>query len=169
MEKLQNEVRGVVGGREDITDEDMENMHYLKTVIKEAMRCHPPIPLLVPRVAGKDVKIMGYDVPAGTVVMTNAWAISRDPESWNEPERFLNSDIDFKGMDFELIPFGAGRRGCPGIGFAVATIEFVIANIVQKFNWELGEGKELDTSECPGGTVHRAVPLLAVATQTQGK
>lgn len=147
----------------------MENMHYLKAVIKEAMRCHPPIPLLVPRVAGKDVKIMGYDVPAGTVVMTNAWAISRDPESWNEPERFLNSDIDFKGMDFELIPFGAGRWGCPGIGFAVATIEFVIANIVQKFNWELGEGKELDTNECPGDTVHRAVPLLAVATQTQGK
>ncbi|KAI3464159.1 hypothetical protein Pfo_020822 [Paulownia fortunei] len=137
MEKLQNEVREIVKDKQDITDDDIEKMHYLKAVIKETLRYHPPSPLLVPRIAGRDVKIKGYDVSAGTVF---------------QPERFLNSSIDFKGLDFELIPFGAGRRGCPGIAFAVANIEFVLANLVHKFNWELpdvAEGKRLDKSENP--------------------
>ncbi|KAL0356321.1 UNVERIFIED_CONTAM: cytochrome [Sesamum radiatum] len=113
---------------------------------------------------------MGYDISAGTMVITNAWAISRDPASWDEPkkfepDRFLNSPIDFKGLDFELIPFGAGRRGCPGIAFAMATTEFALANLVQKFDWKLpDEGKELDMKEHLGVAVHRDVPLLAAAT-----
>ncbi|KAL2243908.1 UNVERIFIED_CONTAM: cytochrome [Sesamum indicum] len=170
MKKLQIEVREIVKDKQDITDNDLEKMQYLKAVIKETLRFHTPIPLLVPRQARKDVKIMGYDISAGTMVITNAWAISRDPVSWDEPEkfepdRFLNSSIDFKGLDFELIPFGAGRRGCPGIAFAMATTEFVLANIVQKFNWKLpDEGKELDMKEHPGVTVHRDVPLLVAAT-----
>ncbi|KAL0341606.1 UNVERIFIED_CONTAM: cytochrome [Sesamum calycinum] len=170
MKKLQTEVREIVKHQQDITDNDLEKMQYLKAVIKETLRFHTPIPLLVPRQARKDVKIMGYDISAGTMVITNAWAISRDPVSWDEPEkfepdRFLNSSIDFKGLDFELIPFGAGRRGCPGIAFAMATTEFVLANLVQKFDWKLpDEGKELDMKERPGVAVRRAVPLLAAAT-----
>ncbi|KAI3464158.1 hypothetical protein Pfo_020821 [Paulownia fortunei] len=175
MEKLQNEVREIIKDNQDITNDDLEKMHYLKAVIKETLRYHPPVPLLVPRVAGRDVKIKGYDVSAGTVVMTNALAIGRDPASWDEPEkfqpeRFLNSSIDFKGMDFELIPFGAGRRSCPGIAFSVATMEFLLANLVQKFNWELpdgAEGKDLDMSETLGVTARRVLPLLAVATQNK--
>nr|WET52767.1 cytochrome P450 71AU227 [Callicarpa americana] len=175
MEKLQNEVREIAKDKQDITDNDFEKMHYLKAVIKEILRYHPPFPLLVPRVASKDVNIKGYDVSAGTVVMINAWAIGRDPTSWNEPEkfqpeRFLNSSIDFKGLDFELIPFGTGRRGCPGIAFSVANIEIVLANLVQKFNWELpegAEGKDLDMTERPGITVHRDIPLLALAIQSK--
>ncbi|KAL0441101.1 UNVERIFIED_CONTAM: cytochrome [Sesamum radiatum] len=171
MKKLQTEVREIVKDKQDITDNDLEKMHYLKAVIKETLRSHTPLPLLVARVARKDVKIMGYDISAGTTVITNAWAISRDPVTWDEPEkfepdRFLNSSIDFKGLDFELIPFGAGRRGCPGITFAMVTIEFVLANLVQKFDWKLpDEGKELDMKERPGITVHTDVPLLAAATQ----
>ncbi|KAL0417242.1 UNVERIFIED_CONTAM: cytochrome [Sesamum latifolium] len=170
MKKLQTEVREIVKDKQDITDNDLEKMQYLKAVIKETLRFHPPIPLLVPRQARKDVKIMGYDIAIGTMVITNAWAISRDPVSWDEPEkfepnRFLNSPIDFKGLDFELIPFGAGRRGCPGIAFAMATTEFVLANLVQKFDWKLpDEGKELDMREHPGVTIHRDVPLLVAAT-----
>ncbi|CAA3012841.1 cytochrome P450 71A8-like [Olea europaea subsp. europaea] len=173
MKKLQNEVRGVLNGNHDITDADLEKMHYLKAVVKETLRFHTPIPLLVPREAREDVKVMGYDIAAGTMVMTNAWAIGQDPLYWKEPqkfqpERFLNSSIDFKGLDFQLIPFGAGRRGCPGISFAMATNELVLANIVQKFDWELpngAKGEDLDMSERPGVSIHRKVPLFAVATQ----
>ncbi|KAL7138875.1 hypothetical protein ABFS83_09G012000 [Erythranthe nasuta] len=114
---------------------------------------------------------MGYDISAGTLVMTNAWAIGRDPASWNEPEkfdpdRFLDSRVDYQGLDFELIPFGAGRRGCPGISFAMATNAFLLANLVREFDWVLPDDVEdLDMSECPGVTIHRAVPLVAVAKQ----
>ncbi|KAH6755831.1 hypothetical protein C2S53_009081 [Perilla frutescens var. hirtella] len=173
MEKLQSEVRGIVEHKKNITDGDLEKMHYLKAVIKESLRFHPPLPLLLPRIAREDVNIKGYDISAGTVVMTNAWAISKDPLSWDEPEkfepeRFLNSSIDVKGQDFELIPFGAGRRGCPGIGFAMLKIELLLASLVQKFNWKLpegDEGKDLDMSESVGITIHRVTPLVAVATQ----
>ncbi|KAL8529926.1 hypothetical protein ACS0TY_007116 [Phlomoides rotata] len=173
MEKLRNEVREIVRDKDEITDADLEKMHYLKAVIKESLRFHPPVPLLVPRVARKDVKIKGYDISRGTVVMINIWAIGRDQISWDEPEkfwpeRFLNTSVDFKGSNFELIPFGAGRRGCPGMTYGVATIELLLANLVQKFYWELPnatEGKDLDMGEIPGLAVHRAVPLLAVATK----
>ncbi|KAK6135624.1 hypothetical protein DH2020_030635 [Rehmannia glutinosa] len=172
MEILQNEVREIIKDKNDITDDDLEKMQYLKAVIKETLRCHPPIPLLVPKITAKDVKIKGYDVSAGTLVITNVWAIGRDPLSWDKPEkfephRFLNSSIDFKGLDFELIPFGAGRRSCPGIAFSNAAIEFVIANLVHKFNWELPdgvEGKDLDMAERSGVTVRKNIPLLATAT-----
>lgn len=170
MKRLQIEVREIVGEGDDITEDDLEKMHYLKAVIKETLRYHTPIPLLVPRAAREDVKIMGYDVKAGTMVIANAWAIGRDPASWDEPERFnpdrfLKSQVDFKGLDFELIPFGAGRRGCPGIAFAMATNEFVLANLVQKFDWELPDDQELDMTERPGVAIHRLVPLLALAHQ----
>lgn len=175
MEKLQREVQAIVGQKQDITDEDIEKMHYLKAVIKETFRCHPPFPLLLPRVACRDVKVKGYDVAAGTVAMVSVWAIGRDPELWDEPEkfrpeRFLNSSIDFKGVDFELIPFGAGRRGCPAIAYSMASIEFLLANLMLKFDWKLPdgmEGKDLDMNEGPGITAHRVVPLHAVATMIE--
>ncbi|KAL1534722.1 unspecific monooxygenase [Salvia divinorum] len=174
MQKLQNEVREVVKDKHDISDNDLVKMHYLKAVIKEAFRCHPPVPLLIPRVASSEVKIKGYDVPAGTVLMTNAWAIGKDAASWVEPDkfepgRFLNSSVDYKGLDFELIPFGAGRRGCPGTGFSAATVEFVLANLVWKFNWELPDGrKDVDMAEIPAATLHKTVPLLAYQYLIQG-
>ncbi|WOH10598.1 hypothetical protein DCAR_0730067 [Daucus carota subsp. sativus] len=175
MNKVQNEIREILGCKpdiEEIQENDLEKMQYLKAVIKETLRLHPPIPLLVPRSAREDVKLNGYDIAAGTMVIINAWAIGRDPATWNkpeqfEPERFLNSSIDFKGHDFQLIPFGAGRRGCPGIAFAMATNEFVLANLLHKFDWKLPEGKnweDLDMRERPSLTVQRKIPLLAVAT-----
>ncbi|KAL8147382.1 cytochrome P450 71A8-like isoform X1 [Apium graveolens] len=169
---VQKEVREILGGKPDIDNRDLEKMQYLKAVIKETLRLHPPIPLLVPSSARKDVQVHGYDIAAGTMVITNAWAIGRDPTTWNEPEeflpeRFLNSSTDFKGRDFQLIPFGAGRRGFPGIAFATATNEYVLANILQKFDWKLRNGTtrdNLDMRESTGVTIHRKVHLLAAAT-----
>ncbi|KAK9938204.1 hypothetical protein M0R45_014957 [Rubus argutus] len=172
MKKLQNEVRGIVGNRADITEDDLVGMHYLKAVIKETFRLHPPAPLLGPRLSNQDVKINGYNIKANTQVMVNVWAIGRDPKSYTnpdvyEPERFLSSGIDYKGNDFELIPFGGGRRICPGIQFAIAVKEIALANIVHKFDWALPHGareEDLDMTESAGTSVHRKYPLKAVAT-----
>ena len=106
-------------------------------------------------------------------MIVNAWAIARDPTSWDrpeefKPERFLNSAVDFKGHDFQLIPFGSGRRGCPGIFFAMAVNEIVLANLVHQFDWSVpgGEsGENLDMSETVGLTMHRKIPLVLVASQ----
>ncbi|KAH7528351.1 hypothetical protein FEM48_Zijuj05G0063400 [Ziziphus jujuba var. spinosa] len=156
----------------DITENDLDKMHYLKAVIKETVRLYPPVPLLIPRESAQDINIKGYDIAAGTMVITNAWALGRDPNLWEKPEefvpeRFLDSSIDFKGQDFQLIPFGSGRRGCPGILFAMVANELLLANLVHKFDWSLPDGakpQDLDMTECAGSTIHRKVPLLAVAT-----
>ncbi|WJX52175.1 hypothetical protein P8452_38312 [Trifolium repens] len=172
MHKLQDEVRTVVGNKTHVTEEDLVSMNYLKAVIKETLRLHLPVPLLIPRKCMEDIKLDGYDIAAGTHVIINASAIARDPSSWDQPlefkpERFMNSSIDFKGLDFELIPFGAGRRGCPGVVFAIAVNELVLANLVYQFDWKLPDGvagRDLDMSETFGLTLHRKYPLLAVAT-----
>ncbi|KAB2628499.1 cytochrome P450 71A26-like [Pyrus ussuriensis x Pyrus communis] len=112
----------------------------------------------------------GYDIKATTQVILNAWQIGRDSKSYNnpeeyEPERFLSSDIDYKGTRYELIPFGAGGRGCSGIQFAVAVKEIALANLVHKFDWALpggARGEDLDMTEPTGATVHRKYPLKAV-------
>lgn len=171
MQELQKEVRRISKGKTHVSEDDLEQMKYLKAVIKESLRLHPPIPMLVPRQSTKDTKINGYDIPAGMAVIINAWAIHRDPSLWEEPEkfhpeRFLDCPIDFSGQDFQLIPFGSGRRICPGILFAIANDELVLANLMYKFNWTLPGGvkhETLDVSEQIGLTIHRKTPLLAVA------
>ncbi|KAG5568191.1 hypothetical protein H5410_064794 [Solanum commersonii] len=169
MEKLQNEVRGLVQGKAEITEDDLGNMQYLKAVIKETLRLHPPIPLLIPRESTEDIELLGYHIPAKTQVIINAWAIGRDPLSWDDPEeyrpeRFLNSNINIKGLNFELIPFGAGRRGCPGTVFAIVVIEVALARLVHKFNFSLPKPEELDMTEASGIAIRRKSPLLALAT-----
>lgn len=172
MEKLQVEVTKIAQGRPLITEDDMVNMYYLRAVLKETLRLHTPLPILVPHESRQDVNLMGYDIPQGTQVMINVSAIARDPLLWDEPdkfkpERFLNSSIDYKGFDFELLPFGAGRRGCPGIEFTAAINELVLANIVYKYDLALpnnGRPEELDMSEIVGIVVHKKSPLLVVPT-----
>ncbi|KAH6812780.1 hypothetical protein C2S51_021798 [Perilla frutescens var. frutescens] len=163
MKTLQNEVRKVVGSKGEIEEQDLEKMTYLKAVIKESLRLHPPAPLLVPRESTQDTKVLGYGVVSGTCVVINAWAIGQDPTLWENPEefspeRFLDTSIDFKGQHFEFIPFGAGWRGCPGTAYAMAVNELAIAKLVHKFNFTLpngGRGEDLDMTEANGITVHK--------------
>ncbi|PRQ50118.1 putative psoralen synthase [Rosa chinensis] len=177
MSKLQNEVRGSVKKAEDdiLTEDDLIDMHYLRAVIKETLRLHPPLPLLFPKISNQDVKINGYNIKANTQVIVNAWQVARDPKSYVykpeefEPERFLNanSGLSYKGNDFELIPFGAGRRLCPGVHFGTSVNEIALANLVHEFDWTLPGGvtsEDLDMSEAASGTViHKEDPLKAVA------
>ncbi|KAL8105807.1 hypothetical protein AgCh_029560 [Apium graveolens] len=142
MKKLQSEVREVVKGKERIEETDIENMRYLKLVVKETLRLHAPIPLLLPRECRKECEVDGYTIPVGTKVIVNAWAIGRDPEYWDGsesfiPERFENSSVDYIGANFEYIPFGAGRRMCAGISFGVATVELPLAQLLYSFDWKL--------------------------------
>ncbi|XBJ25327.1 hypothetical protein VPH35_003010 [Triticum aestivum] len=163
MRKAQAEVRKNLQGKPKVTEDDLINLKYLRLVIKETMRLHPPAPLLLPREATEPCKILGYDVPEGTTMLVNAWAIGRDPRHWEDPEefkpeRFESGMVDFKGTNFEYIPFGAGRRMCPGMMFAQASIEIVLAALLYHFDWELPGGvrpDELDMTEEMGLTVRR--------------
>ena len=171
MERAQAEVRSIVGERRVVTENDLPQLHYMKAVIKEIFRLHPPAPVLVPRESMEDVTIDGYNIPAKTRFFVNAWAIGRDPESWRnpesfEPQRFMGSTIDFKGQDFELIPFGAGRRSCPAITFGAATVELALAQLLHSFDWELPPGiqaQDLDMTEVFGITMHRIANLIVLA------
>ncbi|KAL4634190.1 hypothetical protein ACB092_04G181200 [Castanea dentata] len=172
MKKAQEEVRRVVGKKSKVDETDITQMQYLQCIIKETLRLHAPIPLLGPRQTSASVKLEGYDIPLKTTVYVNIWAIQTDPKLWDQPkeflpERFMKNPIDFKGQDFQFIPFGGGRRGCPGMTFGIAAVECVIANLLYHFNWELPCGKsriDLDMSEVHGFTVHKKFPLLLVPT-----
>lgn len=163
MKKVQAELRNILDGKPKVTEDDLSEMKYLKLVIKETLRLHPPAPLLIPRESRESCKILGYDVPKGTTVLVNAWAIGRDPKYWEDadefkPERFESSAVDFRGMNFEYIPFGAERRICPGILFAQANMELVLAALLYHFDWKVKSGlepSELDMTEEMGLTIRR--------------
>ncbi|XP_062025902.1 cytochrome P450 736A117-like [Rosa rugosa] len=171
MKKLQNEVRGIAGNKSEITEDDLNGMNYLKAVIKETLRLHPPLTLLF-RISTEGMKIKGYNVKANTQIIVNAWQIGRDPKSYNnpdkyEPERFLNSDVDYIGNHFEFIPFGAGRRSCPGIQYAAMVNEIALANLVHKFDWVVAGGvgaHDIDMTESTGVKTQMKYPLKVVAT-----
>lgn len=172
MKRAQEEIRSVVKGKSKIHMKDIEKMDYLKCVVKETLRLHPSLPPLVPRETATNLKWRGYDIPAKTRVFVNAWAIQRDPQVWDNPEdflpdRFLNNTVDLNGQNFQFIPFGAGRRGCPGISFALAAIEYVIANLLYWFDWKLPRGEvleDLDMIEVSGLAVHKKLALHLVPT-----
>ncbi|KAH9718037.1 cytochrome P450 83B1 [Citrus sinensis] len=172
MKKVQEEIRSLVGGKKSFVDEDdVQELHYHKAVVKETMRLQPPVPLLVPKETIEKCTIDGYEIPAKTLVYVNAWAIGRDPEAWENPEefnpeRFIDRSIDFKGQNFELIPFGAGRRICPGMHLGTANVELALTNLLYKFDWEMPPGmknQDLDFDVLPGIAVHKKNYLFLLA------
>ncbi|KAK7333385.1 hypothetical protein VNO80_30153 [Phaseolus coccineus] len=170
MKKAQSELREAFSGKGRVDENSINELKYLKLVVKETMRLHPPASLLLPRECGQACEIHGYHIPAKSKVIINAWTIGRDPNYWTEPERFYPerftaSTIDYKGTNFEFIPFGAGRRICPGSTFALRTIELALAMLLFHFDWKLPSGirsEELNMSEVFGHTIKRKYDLFLV-------
>lgn len=172
MRKVQEELEKVVGMERKVEESDLESLEYLDMVIKETFRLHPVAPLLLPHESLEDCTINGFHIPQKSRVMINIYAIGRDPDVWTDaesflPERFIGSGIDLRGLDFRLIPFGSGRRGCPGMQLGLTVVRLVLAQLVHCFDWELPDGmkpSELDMTEEFGLTVPRAKHLVAVPT-----
>ncbi|KAL6140029.1 hypothetical protein ACLB2K_058330 [Fragaria x ananassa] len=172
MKKAQDEVREVFNRTQQVNETSIREMKYLKLVIQEALRLHPPGPLLLPRECGERCEIDGYEIPVKTKVIVNAWAIGRDPNYWSEPEtfnpeRFLDISIDYQGTNFDYIPFGAGRRICPGILYGLANVELPVAMLLYHFDWKLPNGmknEDLDMTEDFGMVAHRKQDLHLIPT-----
>nr|Q43255.1 RecName: Full=Indolin-2-one monooxygenase; AltName: Full=Cytochrome P450 71C2; AltName: Full=Protein benzoxazineless 3 [Zea mays]CAA57423.1 cytochrome P450 [Zea mays]CAA72208.1 cytochrome p450 [Zea mays] len=177
MEKLQTEVRTTMGSPDGkkldmLAEEDLGSMPYLKATIKETLRLHPPAPFLLPHYSTADSEIDGYFVPAGTRVLVHAWALGRDRTTWEKPEEFMPErfvqepgavDVHMKGKDLRFIPFGSGRRICPGMNFGFATMEVMLANLMYHFDWEVpGSGAGVSMEESFGLTLRRKEKLLLV-------
>lgn len=172
QKKVQEELDKVIGVKRIMTENDFSNLPYLQCVVKEAMRLHPPTPLMLPHRSNANVKIGGYDIPKGSNVHVNVWAVARDPAVWKNPEefrpeRFLEEDIDMKGHDLRLLPFGAGRRVCPGAQLGINLVTSMLGHLLHHFEWTVGPEKkkeEIDMSESPGLVSYMKTPLEAVAT-----
>jgi cytochrome P450 len=153
-----------------VTEEDIPSLPYIEAIAKETMRLHPAGPMLAPRMSRKDASVGGYDIPVGTRIFVSVWAIGRDPAVWDAPEefmpeRFLGSKIDVKGHDFELLPFGSGRRMCPGYSLGLKVIHVSLANLLHGFAWRLPDGvmkEDVSMEEIFGMTTPRKFPLEAV-------
>ncbi|XP_061372646.1 cytochrome P450 71D9-like [Gastrolobium bilobum] len=168
--KVQAEVREVFDKEGKPDESDMDKLKYLKSVVKETLRLHPPGAILLPRECGQACEIKGYHIPVKSKVLVNAWAIGRDPDYWNEPERFyperfIDSSVDYRGNNFEYIPFGAGRRTCPGVTFGLINVEFPLALLMYHFDWKLPNGmknEDLDMTETYGIGVSRKYDLRLI-------
>ncbi|MED6118196.1 hypothetical protein PIB30_000174 [Stylosanthes scabra] len=142
MSKAKQELEQIIGKSNPIKESDVSKLPYLQAIVKETLRLYPPAPLLLPRKAKIDVEVSGYTIPEGARVLINAWAMGRNPNIWEDahlflPERFLGSNIDVKGRDFQLTPFGSGRRICPGAPLAVRMMHVMLGSLINSFDWKL--------------------------------
>lgn len=170
MAKAQDEIRQAFSGRKTIKDSEIRTLKYLKLVINETLRLHPPVSI-IPRASREEFEMDGYHIPLNVNIIVNIWSIGRDPNYWQnpesfEPERFEKNPIDFLGSHFEYIPFGSGKRICPGMTFGVANVEFLLAQLLYHFDWKLPPGitpDDLDMTEVDGITVSRKSSLRLIA------
>ncbi|XP_015057944.1 cytochrome P450 71D7-like [Solanum pennellii] len=172
LAKAQAEVREAFKGNVKFDKYDVEELKYLKLVVKETLRLHPSVPLSVPRECREETDINGYTIPLKTKVLINVWALGRDPEYWDDPEsfkpeRFEQCSVDFVGNNFEFLPFGSGRRVCPGISFGLTNIYSSLAQSLYHFDWKLPNGMDptdLDLTESDGGSTSKKNDLYLIAT-----
>jgi len=174
MAKARQEINMVIGKKRIVEESDIANLPYIQAIVKETLRLHPTGPLVV-RESTKDCMVSGYEIPAKTRLFVNVWAIGRDPNHWENPlefwpERFLEkegsgkSQLDVRGQHFHLLPFGSGRRSCPGASLALQVVQTTLASMVQCFDWKVGDGDQftVDMEEGPGISLPRAHPLVCV-------
>nr|AJD25182.1 cytochrome P450 CYP76AK2 [Salvia miltiorrhiza] len=167
--KLKAELKSVVGEKSMVEESDIARLPYLRATINEVFRYHPAAPLLAPHVAEEEARVNEYIIPKNAKIYVNFWAITRDPSIWKnpesfEPERFLDSDTDFNGQHFELIPFSSGRRICPGMPLASRMLQCMVATLCHNFDWELEKGtesKQLQRQDVFGLALQKKIPLKA--------
>lgn len=171
MRKLQAELDSVVGKERMVEESDMHKLPYLNAIMKEELRLHPSLPLLIPHYPTETCTVAGYTVPKGTKIFVNVWAIQRDPSVWENPSEFIperfyqvDSKWDYSGKDLNYFPFGSGRRICAGTAMVERMFLFSLASLVHSFDWKLPEGVEMDLTEKFGIVLRKKIPLVAVPT-----
>uniref|UniRef100_A0A5B7BX08 flavonoid 3',5'-hydroxylase n=1 Tax=Davidia involucrata TaxID=16924 RepID=A0A5B7BX08_DAVIN len=174
LKQAHAEMDRVIGRDRRLKESDIPKLPYLQAICKETFRKHPSTPLNLPRVSTEACQVNGYYIPKNTRLSVNIWAIGRDPEVWDNPldfipERFLsgrNAKIDPRGNDFELIPFGAGRRICAGTRMGIVLVEYILGTLVHSFDWRLPDygADELNMDEAFGLALQKAVSLSAMVT-----
>ncbi|XP_021908013.1 cytochrome P450 81D11-like [Carica papaya] len=162
--KARIEIDTQVGQNRLIDESDFSNLQYLQNIIFETLRLYPPAPLLIPHMSSNHCIINGYDMPPNTILMTNAWTIHRDPEIWEEPlkfnpDRFRNDEVDAEKL---IMPFGLGRRTCPGAGLAQRMVCLTLGSLIQCFEWERINEEEINMEEGKGITMSKLKPLEAL-------
>ncbi|KVH99275.1 cytochrome P450 [Cynara cardunculus var. scolymus] len=170
--QAQEEMDTVVGRDRLVSELDLSRLTFLEAIVKETFRLHPSTPLSLPRIASESCEVNGYYIPKGSTLLVNVWAIARDPKMWTDPLEFRPSrflpggekpNANVKGNDFEIIPFGAGRRICAGMSLGLRMVQLLIASLVHAFDWELANGldpEKLNMEEAYGLTLQRAAPLM---------
>ncbi|KAL6182011.1 hypothetical protein ACLB2K_043434 [Fragaria x ananassa] len=169
LQKVQQELEAVVGKSSIVEESHIHKLPYLYAVMKETLRLHPVLPLLVPHCPSETCTVGGYTIPKGSRIFVNVWAIHRDPSSWEnplefDPTRFLDSKWDYSGSDFRYFPFGSGRRICAGIAMAERMVMYSLATLLHSFDWKLPQGEKLDLSEKFGIVLKKKIPLVAIPT-----
>nr|XP_043607215.1 cytochrome P450 93A2-like [Erigeron canadensis] len=171
MKKALEEIHQVVGENRLLQESDIPNLPYLQAIVKETLRLHPPFPMFV-RKSTEDFMVAGYHIPAKTIVFINVWALGRDPNHWESPHEFRperfqgkENDIDVRGQHFHMLPFGSGRRMCPGISLAHFMVHTTLGTMIQCFDWKAGKDGNLssvDMEEGVGLTLTKANHLVCV-------
>ncbi|XP_038715775.1 cytochrome P450 CYP82D47-like [Tripterygium wilfordii] len=171
LNKAQHELDCHIGRERPVNESDMKSLVYLEAIIKETLRLYPAGPLLIPHESMEDCIVAGYYVPAGTRLLVDVWKIHRDQQVWEDPhefrpERFLTThkNVDVKGQNFELLPFGSGRRMCPGVLLALQVLRLTLANLLHGFDFETPNGEPVDMTESRGLTIPKETPLEALVT-----
>nr|XP_023884318.1 geraniol 8-hydroxylase-like [Quercus suber] len=169
MRKTQQELEVVVGKDSIVEESHIHKLPYLYAVMKETLRLHPALPLLVPHCPSETCTVGGYTIPKGSRIFVNVWAIQRDPSIWEnplnfDPERFLKSKWDYSGSDFNYFPFGSGRRICAGTAMAERMVMYSLATLLHSFDWKLPQGEKLDLIEKFGIVLKKKTALVAIPT-----